>query len=39
MDYGQSDAEFMKSVAATLDAALATGKYWTAVFEVPAPAG
>ena len=26
MDYGQSDAEFMKRVAATLDAALATGK-------------
>ena len=38
MDYGQSDAEFMKRVAATLDAALATGKY-DGAFEVPAPAG
>ncbi len=27
MDYGQSDAEFMKRVAATLDAAIATRKY------------
>jgi hypothetical protein len=38
MDYGQSDAEFMKRVAATLDAALATGKY-DGAFDAPAPAG
>jgi hypothetical protein len=38
MDYGRSDAELMKRVAATLDAALATGKY-DGAFEAPVPAG